>query len=85
MRKTEFDCLHEDQKINLLRRDGVYISKLTLEGITSMLYQLHGFYVEIYYRSYREKILKIETTLSPAILDKYPPEKGKESVTTNLN
>lgn len=83
MQKIEFDCLEEHEKTDLLRIDGVYIGKLVSQEVTSMLYQLYTFYVEIYYQSYRQTISRIETTNSPGIIDKYPPENGKESMIEN--
>lgn len=79
MEKCQFDCLNKSEKIGVLYHDGVFIGKLTHDGVISMLYQLHTFYVEIYYKTYRHSVLKLESYSSPSIIDKYFPETGIES------
>lgn len=49
----EFRLLENSEQTALLHEWGVFIGKRKEEQKTIVLYQLFGFYVEVYYRKYR--------------------------------
>lgn len=67
----EFGILEERARVNLVYLEGVYLGKRKEEDITMVLYQLHGFYVEICYRKYRYHIRRIRAFASTFLLDPY--------------
>lgn len=69
--QPEFEALPEERRLHLLQRDGVYIGKRTINGETIILFQLSGFYVEVYYQQYRKDVRAILTSDSPEILTPY--------------
>jgi hypothetical protein len=71
MRLTEFEELAEYAMLDLIRDEGVYIGKLKNKGRISLLYQLHGFYVELIYLKYRHSIQHIWCFDSPKHIDNY--------------
>lgn len=60
-----------EQQLDLLHRDGVYIGKRKLEQQTVVLFQLHSFYVEVFYRKYRREIDYLLTSSGTDILLPY--------------
>lgn len=68
---TEFMKLPQDLKFEVLHKHGVYIGKRKIERKTVVLFQLHSFYVEIYYRQYRKLVENIITSDSTEILQPY--------------
>jgi hypothetical protein len=57
--------------LEVLHKHGVYIGKRKVEHRTVMLFQLHSFYVEVYYKQYRKIIDYIITSDSTDILHPY--------------
>lgn len=53
---VEFEALSEEAALDLLHKDGVYIGKRNCDGQVLILFQLYGFYVEVYYKTYRRDI-----------------------------
>jgi hypothetical protein len=68
---AEFQDLPQDLQFDLLHKHGVYIGKRKSDQQTIVLFQLHGFYVEVFYKQYRRVIEKIETTDNTDILQPY--------------
>ena len=58
-------------QFQMLHRHGVYIGKRKDENQVIVLFQLNGFYVEVYYRQYRRTIDRIITSESTDILQPY--------------
>lgn len=71
MTLQEFYDLPEEEKVALLYDQGVYIGKRKLAATTVILYQLEGFYAEVYYRQYRRIIECISCFAGTARLDPY--------------
>lgn len=68
---AEFNELTEVDQFDLLHRDGVYVGKRKLAGQTVVLFQLYGFYVEVYYQQYRKLVDHTVATDSAEILQPY--------------
>ncbi|HYO21547.1 MAG TPA: hypothetical protein VER36_04010 [Flavisolibacter sp.] len=63
--------LPQDQQARLLYEQGVYIGKRKLCNTSIVLYQLEGFYAEVYYHKYRCLIECISCFAGTARLDPY--------------
>jgi len=68
---TEFMDLPQELQFEMLHKHGVYVGKRKADKQTIVLFQLHGFYVEVYYKQYRKIIDRIVTTDSTDILQPY--------------
>ena len=68
---AEFLALLPAQQFDLLHSDGVYIGKRKADGQTIILFQLHGFYVEVHYRRYRRDVEQMVTSDEVGILQPY--------------
>jgi hypothetical protein len=71
MNLFDFQLLSMHDQVKVLYDQGVYIGKRRNNNYTALLYQLEGFYVEIYYRQYRRHIDRIYCSASTSILDPY--------------
>ena len=52
----EFSDLPDERKARILHESGSYIGKRKLAATAVVLYQVEGFYVEVYYYEYRRVI-----------------------------
>ena len=68
---TEFINLPQELQFETLHKHAVYVGKRKKEQQPIVLFQLHGFYVEVYYEKYRKVIDHIITTDSADILQPY--------------
>lgn len=68
---ADFKNLPQALQFEILHKHGVYVGKRKLNDQTIVLFQLHSFYVEVYYRLYRKTIEKILTSDSADILQPY--------------
>jgi hypothetical protein len=68
---TEFIDLPEELQFEVLHKHSVYVGKRKIDKQTVVLFQLHGFYVEVYYKQYRKLIDHIITSASTDILHPY--------------
>lgn len=68
---TEFADLTTDLQLDVLHKHGVYVGKRKLQDLTLVLFQLHGFYVEVHYRQYRRLVDRLITSDHPDILNPY--------------
>jgi len=68
---AEFMELPDDLKFDILHKHGVYVGKRKENGQSIVLFQLHGFYVEVFYKEYRKTIERINTSSSAEILQPY--------------
>ena len=71
MTLCDFLLLPDNDKAALLYEHGVYIGKRKLGRSTVLLYQLEGFYAEVYYRQYRRHIERFGCFADTARLDPY--------------
>jgi len=67
----EYKELSEEQQLDILHRDGVYVGKRKVEKLTVVLFQLYGFYVEVFYKRYRREIDATVATDNADVLHPY--------------
>jgi hypothetical protein len=67
----EFMDLPQELQFEVLHKHGVYVGKRRVDKQTIVLFQLHGFYVEVYYKHYRKIIDHIITSDNTDILQPY--------------
>lgn len=67
----DFLALTEGEQFNLLQQDGVHVGKRKVGDQTVILFQLYGFYVEVFYQQYRKVVDRIVTSESTDILHPY--------------
>lgn len=56
MKLSNFRLLSNNDQISLLHEEGVFVGKRRDKGMSVILYQLEGFYIEIFYKEYRRYI-----------------------------
>lgn len=71
MTMYEFKILCDEERMDALHNEGVYIGKIIDRSLTLVLYQLHAFYVEIAYRKYRYHIHSMRCSENTLILEPY--------------
>lgn len=71
MNLYDYTLLCHSEKIDLLYNHGVYVGKRKVNGKTVVLYQLEGFYVQIFYKVYRRYISNINFFTSTKRLQPY--------------
>ncbi len=81
----EYQLLTENEKIDLLYKEGIYIGKRKERGNSIILYQYGDFYVEIYYRKYRCFISHIKCFKSTEPLNPYLEQISIEDLVKCLN
>ena len=68
---TEFTTLPRERQLKLLQEHGVYVGKRRVDELTAVLFQLHAFYVELFYKVYRKVVDHIDISDDPDILQPY--------------
>ncbi|RYY88379.1 MAG: hypothetical protein EOO15_09210 [Chitinophagaceae bacterium] len=68
---SEYSELSDDEQLRLLHRDGVYIGKQKIDDRMRVLFQLYGFYVEVFYRHYRRDVERLHVTSDAEVLHPY--------------
>lgn len=71
LRLKDFLELSEKEQFDLLHTNGVHVGKRKNGRQTVILFQLHEFYVEVFYKQYRKVIDHIRTSGSTEILQPY--------------
>lgn len=71
MTRYHFNILDEAQKARLLRQKGVQVGERAETFHTVQLFQLEGFYVEMYHHNHFNVITKIDTFSGTARLQPY--------------
>ena len=67
----EFKLLSERKQLDILHAEGAYIGKRKEGELSILLYQLEGFYVEIFYQKHRSQIQNIRSFSSTVPLEPY--------------
>lgn len=68
---TEFIDLPQEIQFQVLHKHGVYVGKRKVDNKTVVLFQLHGFYVEVFYKQYRKIIDHVVTSDNTDIIQPY--------------
>jgi len=80
MTLPEFKLMDYEKQIDLLHKEGVYVGKRKIFSRIVILFQLHTFYVEVYYRVYRKVIDHLNCTSSTETLEPYLEQINVEEV-----
>jgi len=67
----DFKLLSEREQLDILHTEGAYIGKRKEGELSILLYQLEGFYVEIFYRKHRSQIKSIRSFTTTVLLEPY--------------
>ena len=67
----EFKLLSDREQLDLLQDQGTYIGKRKERALTLLLFQLEGFYIEIWYQKHRFHILRVRCFSSTLLLEPY--------------
>ena len=80
MTQMDFRLLPQTEQLDVLYTTGVFIGKRKLGSTSVLLYQLEGFYVEVFYKKHRCFTTKIHCFRSTEYLDPYLEEIELESL-----
>ncbi|HYE67085.1 MAG TPA: hypothetical protein VEA58_00655 [Anaerovoracaceae bacterium] len=78
MKKSEYLTLTTSDQLDAIGRQGVYVGKRKVNDQIVLLYQLHGYYVEVYYEQYRRVVSKMAISDDASVLDPYMDQIGNE-------
>ena len=67
----QFKALNQQEQYQTVWDSGVYLTDRVVENNRFALYQIDGFYVEIFYSSNENKIISIKSFLSTDLLEPY--------------
>jgi hypothetical protein len=81
----DYNLLTEKKQLDLLYENGVFIGKQKKMDQTIVLFQLDGFYVEVFYKKYRYFISKIRCFTSTDRLAPYLVQIDVEDVMKAVN
>ena len=84
MKMYEFQKLKENEQLTILYNEGVYLGKRRKETQVILLYQLDGYYAEVFYRIYRQYVSKIHLSGNTSILDPYLEQFDVEDLVKEL-
>ena len=71
MTATYFDQLSENKQTDVLWESGAYLDRRTEGYYNILLFQIEGFYAEVFYHAHFNVIIKIETFSDMDRLDPY--------------
>ena len=71
MTLPEFAILEKQEQINLIKSRGTFLFIRQEAGIDIVLYQIGGFYAEVYFEAYNKKNMRIRSFDDTALLDVY--------------
>jgi hypothetical protein len=74
MTLPEFAVLEKQEQINLIKSMGTFLFIRQEAGIDVVLYQINGFYAEVYFEAYNKKNMRIRSFDDTALLDVYLKE-----------
>jgi hypothetical protein len=80
MSLCDFYLMTENEQIEVLYRDAVYVGKRKNEGLVAILFQLDTFYVEINYKKYRYFVESMQVFTTTEILEPYMEQINVDSV-----
>ena len=68
---AEFQELELSMQLELIYEHGAFVGKRQEGDREILLYQLGGYYIELYYLEYRKTIDRMLSTSDPSVLDPY--------------
>jgi hypothetical protein len=71
MTMYEFRILGDQEQLDIIHGQGVYIGKRKAKDLVSVLYQVESFYVELFYKRYRYFISHSRCSSSVTIAEPY--------------
>ena len=71
MTMYEFRILSDQEQLDIVHGKGVYIGKRKMRDLVSVLYQVEGFYVELFYKKYRYFVSHSRCSTSLVIAEPY--------------
>jgi hypothetical protein len=74
MTLTEFAMLKKEEQINVIKRNGTFLFVRQEAGIDIVLYQILGFYAEVFFEGDNKKNVRIRSFDDTASLDVYLKE-----------
>ena len=66
-----FNKLSKEHQLEILQKDGVHVGKIIVNGKYVILYQVYGFYAEVYFKEYRREVDEIIVSDNAEILQPY--------------
>jgi hypothetical protein len=69
MTRSAFDALRQSEQVEVVYNDGVYIGNRQEPGFIIILYQIHDFYVEMFF--FECELLDVKSFRSIDLLDPY--------------
>jgi hypothetical protein len=82
MTAQEFNRLEYSDKVEVLWSGGVHLASRESIFFDILLYQVHGFYIEVVYNRVDRKIVKMRTFSSTKLLEPYLAEVDISAVTS---
>ncbi|MBA2747117.1 MAG: hypothetical protein H0U44_12895 [Flavisolibacter sp.] len=80
MKAFDFRLLQQQDQLDLLYQDGVYLSKRKSGKSHVLLFEFHCYYVELYYIKYRQVVSKVFCFESTEYLNPYLEEINVEEL-----
>jgi hypothetical protein len=74
MDRMQFAALEKQEQINVIKCEGTFLFMRQEAGIDIVLYQVKGFYTEVYFESANKKNMRITSFDDTAALDVYLKE-----------
>lgn len=71
MKLHTFEQLQKDEQEEVVWQQGVLLDERTEKGFTILLFQIHAFYVEVFYNIYLNEIMRLKSFSSPTYLQPY--------------
>ncbi len=80
MNLVDFKLLSDTEQLEILYRRGVYVGKRRKGQKTVLLYQLEGFYVELFYQKHRSVLSHLYCFSSTLRIDPYLDQVNVEAI-----
>lgn len=74
MKQSQFARLQKEEQINTIKKEGSFLFIRQECGIDIILYQIEGFYAEVYFEASKNNTVRIRSFDDTAALDTYLKE-----------
>jgi hypothetical protein len=85
MNLNHFRLLPKKEQFELLSQHGVYVGKRKKDELTTVLYQLDTYYVEIFYKQYRKHVSHVRFLTSTDEIQPYLEQIDLQRLFSYLN